>query len=212
MKKIRIFIVACILSTAVSCKTTETHVLSVKEATNRTIKLLSTAQNKTAWQQVQLINDWVNNSIKQSDDVAIWGKRDFWASPLEVIAKAAGDCEDYAVTKYLLLREIGIPSEQLFLSHVDYEYQNAPHMVLIYFNHSDHGYYVLDNIITHVKPSQIRRDLTYKFSFNESTVFAGSPPELTPIRGSHPSQISNWMQVISKWNVERLRLSTHEQQ
>lgn len=41
-----------------------------------------------------------------------WGRPDYWATPFEFLAKN-GQCQDYAVAKYFLLRASGVPVEQL---------------------------------------------------------------------------------------------------
>lgn len=209
MNKFQSLIFSCFSCVALGCNTTGIRPLSTEEASNKAINLLATAKNTTQWQRVQLVNNWVNNAMEQSEDITIWSEEDYWASPLEAISKRAGDCEDYAITKYLFLREAGIPTRQLFLSHVEYANQTAPHMVLIYHNEYDNGYYVLDNIITHIKPWHNRPDLKYKFSFNEKAVFTGSPSKFLPINGSSPSQINQWRKTLSKWNMEKLTLKAY---
>jgi predicted transglutaminase-like cysteine proteinase len=209
MNKFQSLIFSCVSCVALGCSTTEIRTLSTEEASNKALNLLATAKNTTQWQRVQLVNNWVNNAMEQSEDITIWGEEDYWASPLEAISKRVGDCEDYAITKYFFLREAGIPTRQLFLSHVEYANQTAPHMVLIYHNENDNGYYVLDNIITHIKPWHNRQDLQYKFSFNEKAVFTGSPSKFLPINGSSPSQINQWRKTLSKWNMEKLTLKAY---
>ena len=41
------------------------------------------------------------NSVKYSDDKDIYGINDYWASPYEFLARDRGDCEDYAIAKFL---------------------------------------------------------------------------------------------------------------
>ena len=158
------------------------------------------------WQKVNRVNHWINNQLQQSTDINIWQVEDYWASPLEALRKEAADCEDYAVAKYFLLIEAGVPPSKLVLSHVDYQYQEAPHMVLIYENTEDNGFYVLDNIVSEIKPSFLRQDLTYKYSFNATTLFTGRPPSLTVVSGSNPNQIKVWAEVLQKWEGEKALL------
>jgi hypothetical protein len=54
------------------------------------------------------INRAVNLSIRPVDDMTQYGVEDLWATPLMTFSSNAGDCEDYAIAKYVALREIGI--------------------------------------------------------------------------------------------------------
>jgi predicted transglutaminase-like cysteine proteinase len=47
------------------------------------------------------------------DDFAQYGEADVWSSPLVTFAHGAGDCEDYAIAKYVALRMAGIAAEDL---------------------------------------------------------------------------------------------------
>jgi predicted transglutaminase-like cysteine proteinase len=48
-------------------------------------------------------------------DLSQYGVPDFWSSPLSTIAAGSGDCEDYAIAKYVALREIGVADQDLRL-------------------------------------------------------------------------------------------------
>lgn len=62
--------------------------------------------------QLAYVQHRVNASIRYLPDSAAFGTPDYWASPLEVMMKA-GDCEDFAIAKYLMLRSLGIASTQM---------------------------------------------------------------------------------------------------
>jgi predicted transglutaminase-like cysteine proteinase len=61
------------------------------------------------------INRAINLSIRPTSDLAQYGVLDLWSSPLETLAAGAGDCEDYAIAKYVALRESGLGNEDLRL-------------------------------------------------------------------------------------------------
>jgi hypothetical protein len=46
-------------------------------------------------------------------DLAQYGEIDVWSSPLVTFANGAGDCEDYAIAKFVALRLAGIAPEDL---------------------------------------------------------------------------------------------------
>src|SRR5450631_1601846 len=76
------------------------------------------------------INRAINLSIRPMSDLAQYGVEDYWAAPLEALSSGAGDCEDYAIAKYVALEESGIAPVDLQLEIVrDVEHQ-ATHAVV----------------------------------------------------------------------------------
>src|SRR5579859_2688867 len=59
------------------------------------------------------INRAINLSIRAMDDLTQYGEADVWSSPLVTFYRGAGDCEDYAIAKYVALRMAGIAPEDL---------------------------------------------------------------------------------------------------
>jgi len=59
------------------------------------------------------INRAVNLAIRPGSDLALYGEIDVWTAPLATLAKGAGDCEDYAIAKFVALREAGVAPEDL---------------------------------------------------------------------------------------------------
>jgi predicted transglutaminase-like cysteine proteinase len=61
------------------------------------------------------INRAINLAIRPTTDLAQYGQIDVWSSPLDTFAHAAGDCEDYAIAKYVALRLAGVSADDLRL-------------------------------------------------------------------------------------------------
>jgi predicted transglutaminase-like cysteine proteinase len=59
------------------------------------------------------INRAVNLAIRPASDLAQYGQVDVWASPLVTFDRRAGDCEDYAISKFVALRLAGIAADDL---------------------------------------------------------------------------------------------------
>jgi predicted transglutaminase-like cysteine proteinase len=59
------------------------------------------------------INRAVNLAIRPVSDLAQHGQIDSWTSPLATLARGGGDCEDYAIAKFVALRRVGIAAEDL---------------------------------------------------------------------------------------------------
>ncbi len=65
------------------------------------------------------VNRYVNNYVKYTSDKSLYGSEIHWGSPFETIKNHGGECKDYAVLKYKVLRYLGVPETRLFLTGVD---------------------------------------------------------------------------------------------
>lgn len=59
------------------------------------------------------VNRAINLSIRPLSDEAQYGEIDVWSSPLVTFAHGAGDCEDYAIAKFVALRMAGVSPDDL---------------------------------------------------------------------------------------------------
>ena len=59
------------------------------------------------------INRAINLAIRPMSDLAQYGEIDVWSSPLETFANGAGDCEDYAIAKFVALRQAGVSPDDV---------------------------------------------------------------------------------------------------
>ena len=59
------------------------------------------------------INRAINLAIRPGSDLARYGEIDVWTSPLATFAQGCGDCEDYAIAKFVALRKAGVAPEDL---------------------------------------------------------------------------------------------------
>jgi predicted transglutaminase-like cysteine proteinase len=89
------------------------------------------------------INRAVNFSIRPVSDWAQYGVADFWSSPLVTLSAGGGDCEDYAVLKYVALREAGIAPNDLRLLIVYDPRRRTNHAVVAV--HLDEEWLILDS-------------------------------------------------------------------
>src|SRR5262252_3970879 len=53
------------------------------------------------------------NRIRFVDDASHWGEEDYWATPAESVGSNGGDCEDFSIAKYFMLKELGVPISKL---------------------------------------------------------------------------------------------------
>lgn len=70
------------------------------------------------------------NAFPYVSDLVQFGVRDVWLSPLTFI-QTSGDCEDYAIAKYLTLTLSGIPDDRLWLLLARDRLHGADHAVLV---------------------------------------------------------------------------------
>ncbi len=93
--------------------------------------------------QIVAVNKLMNDSITYDDDIRIWGKSDFWATPAETFSKGYGDCDDYAVAKYLTLKRLGFTDNEMRVVVLKDTRKNELHAVLSVSHNGSN--YILDN-------------------------------------------------------------------
>lgn len=64
-----------------------------------------------------VINRAINLAIRPSSYLLQRAVPDHWSAPLETLASGEGDCKDYAIAKYLALREAGLSDVRLIIVH-----------------------------------------------------------------------------------------------
>jgi predicted transglutaminase-like cysteine proteinase len=89
------------------------------------------------------INRAVNLSIRPMSDLSINGEEDVWSSPLSTLGIGAGDCEDYAIAKFLALQEAGVSSNDLRIVLLRDNFRGNDHAVLA--ARLDGNWLILDN-------------------------------------------------------------------
>ena len=144
------------------------------------------------------VNRFFNRQIRFTDDIRLWKQNDYWATPIEMLVKGEGDCEDYSIAKYFTLRRLGIPSDKLRITYVKALNYNQAHMVLTYYASPGAEPLVLDNLINEIKPASQRKDLLPVYAFNaEGLYLPGSTS-----RKSDSKKLSRWQDILRKMRTE----------
>ena len=125
-------------------------------------KLINSSEDKI----ITSVNKFFNQ-LEYSSDIKTWRKKDYWATPLEFLGKGQGDCEDYAVAKFMTLLMLGIPEDKLFLTYVKVKKQ--AHLVVTYY--SEKVPVVLDNYNKLIIPLYLRTDLIPIYSFTSKDLY-----------------------------------------
>lgn len=155
--------------------------------------------------KLRRVNEFFNRRIRFGEDTDIWGQPDYWATPLETLGRAQGDCEDFAIAKYVTLRLLGIPTEKLRLTYVKARIGGPQsstvqaHMVLSYYPAPTDEPLVLDNLISDIRPASRRTDLTTIFGFNAEGLWVGGA---TPRTASASQRLSKWQSVLARMREE----------
>jgi len=87
----------------------------VSPAALQLLAIVDNARAREGRARLGEINRAINLAIRPMSDMAQYGQIDVWSSPLVTLAHAAGDCEDYAIAKYVALRLAGISTDDLRL-------------------------------------------------------------------------------------------------
>ncbi len=77
------------------------------------LRLIDAVKSKSGRAQLDEANRGVNAAIRYVTDFSQYGEADRWSAPLATFATAKGDCEDYAIAKYVALRDAGFPIDDL---------------------------------------------------------------------------------------------------
>lgn len=157
-------------------------------------------------EKLKAINEFVNRRIRiPGEDINIWGKSDYWATPLESIGRNTGDCEDYSIAKYLFLRELGVPNDKLRLTYARAQIGGShsrifqAHMVLSYYATPNAEPLILDYLIGDIRVASRRPDLRPIFGFNSDGLWVGNSASS---RGDSTAHLSRWRDVLERAKKE----------
>ncbi|MFN3076328.1 MAG: transglutaminase-like cysteine peptidase [Alphaproteobacteria bacterium] len=127
-------------------------------------KFLSGEKAKDALAQIKDVNEYVNK-ISYVTDPVNYGVPDVWNTPDEFFMNN-GDCEDYAVTKFISLKALGFPADQMRVVAVQDLNLKVGHAILAVYV-KDHVL-ILDNQIKQVADAAGIKHYKPVFSINET--------------------------------------------
>ena len=127
--------------------------------------ILKKLKHQSVRQKLEGVNKLIN-MIKYQSDRKIYGVNDYWATLYEFIGKGKGDCEDYTITKYYLLKALGISPKRLKFTYVVYKDRRGKkisHMVLSYLTKAKpkttKDILLLDNTNARILPASKRKNI-----------------------------------------------------
>jgi predicted transglutaminase-like cysteine proteinase len=137
--------------------------------------------------RIGVINRAVNMAIIPTTDFAQWGVADRWSAPLETFTTGRGDCEDYAIAKYVALREAGVAGDDVKLVIVRNLAANEDHAVVA--TRVDGEWVILDNRwLMMVKDSNVSEEIPL-FVLDQTGVFAFTAKAMPVASRAAPASI-----------------------
>lgn len=128
-------------------------------------KLLYDLRASSEIKKLNVVNSWMNH-IRYRSDQEVYGISDYWATLYEFVGKGMGDCEDYTIAKYYVLKELGISPKRMKFTYVIYKNRSGKkisHMVLAYLKipkpKKKSDILILDNNNRLILPASRRKDI-----------------------------------------------------
>jgi predicted transglutaminase-like cysteine proteinase len=114
------------------------------------------------------------NAKPYIEDQPNWGKSEFWATSYEFLKKS-GDCEDFSIAKYMLLKAAGMPVDNMRIVAVRIRSLGGiGHAILVVYQ-GDKAL-VLDNRVAPVMDEKlVRREFQPALSVNENSWWVHLP-------------------------------------
>jgi len=91
-------------------------------------QLVASLQGQKPTTQLKLVNKAINQH-RYVEDWANWDLADYWETPLQFLDRS-GDCEDFAIAKYLALRAAGMSADNMRIVIVRDNARRRMHAVL----------------------------------------------------------------------------------
>ncbi len=140
------------------------------------------------------------NRLPFVNDQQHWNSEDYWATPAEMLSSNGGDCEDFSIAKYFMLKELGVPVSRMRMVYVKSLKLNQAHMVLAYYTAPQAEPLILDNLEGRIRPASQRTDLVPVYSFNDEDVRAAATSFATSLGG--PTQLRQWRSLRQRLQQE----------
>jgi len=79
------------------------------------LAIIAGGHAQTGRARIGFINRAINLAIHPNGNLAQGPVRDRWSAPLDTLSSGQGDCKDYAIAKYVALREAGVAADDVRL-------------------------------------------------------------------------------------------------
>jgi predicted transglutaminase-like cysteine proteinase len=170
--------------------------------------MLTQAERLSAPEKLTRVNEFFNRRIWFKEDQQIWGKKDYWATPMETLGKGEGDCEDFAIAKYFTLLNLGFANDQLRFVRAKLRLGGEGssikqvHMVLAYYAPPDAEPLMLDSWVTEIFPISRRPDLTPIYGFNNHGYWQFGPSGDGAPSEDSSRYLTRWEDLLQRAHAE----------
>jgi predicted transglutaminase-like cysteine proteinase len=123
-------------------------------------------------ERVIRVNDTFNR-VAYVTAVQNWNNPGYWETPFEFLAHG-GQCQDYAIAKYLALLESGVPEDKLRFVVLRVTSRGIDHAVTVVS--VDDEDLVLDNLDLDIKPAKQVRNYAPYYALNDRGWWMFAPP------------------------------------
>lgn len=125
-------------------------------------------RNQDQQTQLDMVNGFFNRWQYRSD-AEIYNVSEYWASPLEFMANS-GDCEDYAIAKYVTLQFLGYNDNDMrIMAVVDNNRGGIGHSVLSV--NTNNGKVILDNLNNRAYADSQQTGYAPRFAVNQTGIY-----------------------------------------
>lgn len=126
--------------------------------------LIAEQRGKPLGLQLRGINSLIN-ARRYVLDKDNWPDPDYWATPYEFLKKS-GDCEDFAIAKYMALKALGVPVENMRVVVMWDSSTKSGHAALVVYVGEEA--FLLDNLIASVVRADTVDHYQAIYSINEA--------------------------------------------
>jgi len=165
---------------------------------------IDAAKSLSDTEKVERINSFINSRVRWVEDQDNWRQADYWATPLETLARQAGDCEDFSIIKYVTLLLAGVDMNKLRITYVKARIggRDVAHMVLAYYPTPSGEPLILDNMMDAARPASSRTDLKPVYGFNSNGLWVGGAAQ--PQVRDPGARLSRWRDLLQRMAADGL--------
>jgi predicted transglutaminase-like cysteine proteinase len=162
----------------------------VSPAALQLLAIVDNARARDGRARLGEINRAINLAIKPMSDMAQYGQIDVWSSPLVTFTTGAGDCEDYAIAKFVALRLAGMSPDDLRIVVMRDTLSGEGHAVAM--ARLDQHWLTLDNRRMAMVEDTDVRNIRPLFVIDENDVmkYVDTAPAMVLNYADQPGQIS----------------------
>ncbi len=159
-------------------------------AARQFLAILEMVRDREGRARLDEVNRHINSALRYTSDVAQHGEADRWSAPLAALGARRGDCEDYAIAKYVILREAGYPQVDLRFVLVRDRLSRDDHAVLA--ARFEGRWLILDNRFATIPEDHRMHNFTPLFALDhEGVKLLAAPYARVPVAMGAESQPTN---------------------